>query len=222
MTPLVLVGTALGLGALHALGPDHLAAVSVFVGRRPSWRRAAGIGARWAFGHSLTIIVLGGAVVLTGLQLPPGLTSLAERLVGLTLIALGVLALARAQRLHGHWHDHDGSRHWHVHAHGVTGGHDHGHAALVGIGMLHGLAGSGALVVAIPATGVASPAHAMAFLAAFGVGTVIAMVLFTGAAGLALATAATRSAPLHRAALALAGLATVAVGAWWLAAGGAS
>lgn len=216
----LLVLTALSLGALHAFGPDHVAAVSVFVARRPSWRRALGLGARWGLGHSLVIVVLGGTLALSGLHLPERFAATSERVVGVTLVALGALALWRAYRLHGHWHDHGDVRHWHVHSHRHAESHDHGHGALLGIGMLHGLAGTGALVIALPLTVSGSPSRSLVFLAAFGVGTVLAMALFSAAAGWLLAAASRASQGLHRGAIALAGAGSIVIGAWWLAMGG--
>jgi sulfite exporter TauE/SafE len=230
MTPLALLGsTALALGALHSFAPDHLAAVSVFVSRRPHWRRAASLGARWALGHSATVLLVGGGLALSGVRLPERLTPLAEHAVGATLIVLGVLAVARAVRLHGHWHRHGEVRHWHLHAHAsgsaatngnsahrIQGAHDHSHAALFGIGMLHGLAGSGALVIALPAAVATSPTRSILFLACFGAGTVVAMSLFSGAAGLLLGAATRRWVALHKAAAVLAGVTSALVGVWWL------
>jgi sulfite exporter TauE/SafE len=139
-------------------------------------------------------------------------------------------------RLHGHWHQHGDVRHWHLHVHAsgsaatgpygrrsakrTDGDHDHSHVALFGIGMLHGLAGSGALVIALPAAVSTSPARSILFLACFGAGTVVAMSVFSGAAGLLLGSATRRSASLHRTAAVLAGLASVLVGAWWLSTAG--
>ncbi len=217
----LLVLTALALGALHAFGPDHLAAVSVFVARRPSWRRALGLGARWGFGHSLVIVVLGGLLAFSGLHLPDRFATTAERVVGVTLVALGFVALWRAYRLHGHWHEHGDTRHWHVHSHRHDESHEHGHAALLGIGMLHGLAGTGALVVMLPLTVGGSPSRSLVFLTSFGLGTVLAMALFGAASGWLLAAASRASREVHRAAVALAGVASIAVGLWWLVAGGA-
>jgi sulfite exporter TauE/SafE len=215
-----LIPTALVLGALHSFAPDHLAAVSVFVSRRPSWARALRLGARWGMGHSLVVVVVGGVLAVSGVRLPPHVAPLAERLVGLTLIVLGVLALARGLRLHGHWHEHDGTRHWHLHSHLMGEGHDHDHGALLGIGMLHGLAGTGALVVMIPVTITGSRAGAVVFLLAFGIGTILSMALFSAAAGWALAAATRASARVYRIAILLAGAASAAVGVWWVAAGG--
>jgi sulfite exporter TauE/SafE len=217
----LLVITALALGAMHSFAPDHLAAVSVFVARRPSSRHALALGARWGLGHSLVIVLLGGALALTGAQLPDRLSGGAERVVGLTLIVLGLVALWRARRLHGHWHSHGGAPHWHVHSHAAETSHDHGHGALVGIGMLHGLAGTGALVIALPSTVGGSAGRALLFLGAFGLGTIVAMSLFGAAAGWLVSAAGRSSLLLHRSAIALAGLGSIAVGIWWIASGGA-
>jgi sulfite exporter TauE/SafE len=216
----LLVPTALVLGALHSFAPDHLAAVAVFVSRRPTWRRALALGARWGMGHSLTVVLVGGALAVSGLRLPDRFGPLAERAVGLTLVVLGLVAYARALRLHAHAHAHDGVRHWHLHSHLRGEGHDHDHRALLGIGMLHGLAGTGALVVALPVTVGGSAASALIYLCAFGVGTILSMSLFSAAAGLALGSATRTSLRLQRAVIGAAGTASVAVGLWWLVLGG--
>jgi sulfite exporter TauE/SafE len=216
----LLVATALSLGAVHSFAPDHLAAVSVFVSRRPSWRRAFGLGARWGLGHSATILLVGGALAFTGLHLPVRFAAVAEQLVGITLILLGMVSVARARKLHGHWHEHEESRHWHLHSHHEQEGHDHSHRTLVGIGMLHGLAGTGALVVALPAAVTGSAGRSLVFLISFGVGTTIAMALFGAVAGCLVGAAARASVLLHRGAVALAGVVSVAVGLWWVTVAG--
>lgn len=218
---MLLLTTAFTLGVLHSFAPDHLAAVSAFVSRRPSWRRAASLGARWGIGHALTILLLGGVLVASGMRLPDAFEPLAERAVGVTLIVIGLLTVARAMRLHAHWHDHDGDRHWHLHSH-LRGreGHDHSHRALLGIGMLHGVAGTGALVIALPVSVSTSPGGAVVFLLVFGVGTVMAMALFGAAAGRLIAVAARTSVKWHRATIAVAGVASAAVGMWWVILGG--
>jgi sulfite exporter TauE/SafE len=212
----LLLPTALVLGALHSFAPDHLAAVSVFASRRPSWRYTAGLGARWGIGHSLTIFLVGGAFALAGLRIPLRFGALAETLVGVTLIGIGLLAVARALKLHGHWHAHDGDEHWHLHTHRQAPGHDHSHRALLGIGVLHGLAGTGALVVALPVAVAESPSRALIFLLAFGIGTVVSMSLFGALVGHVFGTAARVSARLHRRAVVFAGACSVILGLWWI------
>jgi High-affinity nickel-transport protein. len=216
----LLIPTAIALGALHSFAPDHLAAVSVFVSRKPSWRNALGLGARWGMGHSLTVVVVGGVLALSGLQLPERFESMAERAVGVVLVLLGVFAISRAQKLHGHWHEHEGRRHWHLHSHRSSDAHGHDHGALMGIGMLHGLAGTGALVVALPVAIAGSRAAALIFLAAFGLGTILSMSLFSAAAGWLLSATTVLSRNVHRGAIVLAGLLSVGVGVWWMVAGG--
>ena len=217
---LILILTALVLGAQHTLAPDHIAAVSVFASRHPSWQRALGLGARWGAGHSLTILLLGGALVWSGARVPAGWELLVERLVGVTLILVGAASIWRMGRAPKRWHEHDGVRHAHAPSLGGER-HERDHRALLGIGMLHGVAGTGALVIAIPLSAGASPARSMVFLASFGLGTILAMSIFAGAAGAVLGRAAQLSPRAERGLRALAGAASILVGAWWLTMGGA-
>ncbi|HUF29557.1 MAG TPA: sulfite exporter TauE/SafE family protein [Gemmatimonadaceae bacterium] len=212
-----LIVTAVILGAQHTLAPDHVAAVSVFASQRPSWQRALGLGARWGVGHSLTIVLLGSALVLSGAHIPLAWESSIERLVGVALVLVGCASIWRAARSPRRWHEHDGVRH--AHPPMVRGArHDRDHRALLGIGMLHGVAGTGALVIAIPLAAAGSPARSMMFLASFGIGTIVAMSVFAAAAGAVFGRAARRSAAMERGLGFAAGAGSVLVGVWWWAA----
>ncbi len=215
MSTLLLLATALVLGAAHSFAPDHLAAIGVFVSRRPEWRRAVTIGAGWGVGHSLVMALVGGTLVLTGWRFPEHFEPMMERLVGVALIVIGVVALTRVMRVHAHVHEHDGTRHWHVHSHRRAETHDHSHRAALGIGMLHGLAGTGALLIALPFAATESVLLALAYLVAFGIGTTFAMAIFGGIAGWAVRRAGRRSTSVLRAAASFAALASVGVGVWW-------
>lgn len=210
-----LLATALVLGAAHSFAPDHIAAIGVFVSRRPHWRRALAIGARWGMGHSLVILLVGGALVVTGWRFPDHFAPVVERIVGGTLIGLGVLALLRALRIHGHMHEHGGVPHWHLHSHRRSEQHDHTHNAALGVGMLHGLAGTGALVIALPLAAADSAPVALAYLVAFGVGTTVAMAAFAAVAGWTARNAAHRSITFLRATAVVPAVASIVVGAWW-------
>jgi sulfite exporter TauE/SafE len=107
-----------------------------------------------------------------------------------------------------------------VHAHRATPTHDHDHRALLGIGMLHGLAGTGALV-ALPLVATSTPSRSVIFLVAFGLGTVVTMSLFGATAGWLLGATRQASPRWFRGAIVLAGLASTGVGIWWVLAGGA-
>jgi sulfite exporter TauE/SafE len=216
----VLIATALALGAAHSFAPDHLAAIGVFVSRRPDWRRALAIGAGWGVGHSVVVALVGGALVITGWRFPDTFAPTVERIVGITLIVIGVVALARAMRIHAHLHEHDGVPHWHLHSHRHTERHDHPHRAALGMGVLHGLAGTGALVIALPLAATDSAPLALAYLLAFGVGTTVAMAAFGAVAGWAVRRAAHRSGSVLRLAASCAALASVVVGVWWTIAAG--
>jgi sulfite exporter TauE/SafE len=211
-----LLTTALLLGAVHSLAPDHVAAIGVFVSRRPEWRRALAIGARWGVGHSLVIVIAGAALVLTGWRFPEPVAAWVERVVGVTLVVIGLTALMRALRVHGHRHEHDGVAHWHVHSHRRSESHDHTHHAALGMGMLHGLAGTGALVIALPLAATESASMALSYLLAFGVGTIVAMAGFGVIASWAVRSAGQGSPRLMRIAASIPAIASVVVGVWWV------
>ncbi|MBV9879379.1 MAG: hypothetical protein JO180_02740, partial [Gemmatirosa sp.] len=119
---LTLSMSALALGAAHSFSPDHLAAVSVFVSESPSWRRALSLGARWGLGHSLTIVVVGSVLAITGARLRDQFSLSTDRVVGLVLVVIGLLAITRALRARR-------SVAQHAHPHGAAAGaaHEHPH-----------------------------------------------------------------------------------------------
>ena len=111
---------AFGLGMVHALDADHIAAVSSLACRRFRLRDSLGFSVRWALGHGLTLIGLGLLVFVAGMAIPPEFTALAEQAVALVLIGLGVWVIVSlwSQRAHIHFHHHDdlpAHAHWHAH-----------------------------------------------------------------------------------------------------------
>jgi len=81
------------LGIRHATDADHIVAIATIVSRQRSLRGSAMIGAVWGIGHTLTILVVGGAIILFGLVIPPRVGLAMEFGVGIMLILLGVLTL---------------------------------------------------------------------------------------------------------------------------------
>ena len=218
----MLLGTALTLGVLHSLEPDHVAAVSAFVVRRPTRRAALGYGLRWALGHGGVVFLAGSAILLLQLNVAGNAGAWLEKVVGVSLVLLGGWVLFTARTLHAHRHVHDdGTAHTHLHAHPRgpvephPREHSHGHGATA-FGALHGLAGTAPVVALIPVTGVDSAAAGIAYLLAFGVGTALAMGLYAMFAGLIVHRAATFSGRMGRALARVAGAATVVVGLVWL------
>ncbi|WP_251341719.1 high-affinity nickel-transporter protein [Haloplanus halophilus] len=201
------------LGARHALETDHLAAVATLVdgdgegeSRTGTGRAHPGlVGASWGVGHTLPIAILGLAAVRLGVSLPESVVRPVEAVVGVVLVYLGVRMLAGVvdRRKHAHG-THPLHRHLDVGSLSL-GRHVHLHGDSLFVGALHGVAGSGALVVALVSTAPDLPT-ATSFLAAFAVGSVLTMAAVSALWGRALGTG------VERALRAFAGVLGVGVG----------
>lgn len=216
MSLLLLYGTALLVGSVHALEPDHMAAVTSFAVRRPRWRDAVRFGIRWAAGHGAAIVLVGTCMLLVGLRFPDAATEWLERGVGVVLVGLGAWTIRGAKRLHAHRHVHrDGTVHAHVHSHAIVEDHEHRHAATV-VGVLHGLAGTAPAVALVPITNFESPAAGVLYLVLFAVGTACGMALYALLAGFLVGRGAFRSERTARTLAIVTGCVTMAVGVLWL------
>ncbi|MCP3668283.1 MAG: urease accessory protein [Gammaproteobacteria bacterium] len=183
------------VGVQHALEADHLAAVSALASHGNSMAGAARQGAVWGMGHSLTLFLFGGSVLLMEQTVPEHYTQFLEMAVGVMLIILGLDVIRRVirNRVHFHFHKHDASVHFHAHSHQkkknhAEDPHQHTHPeefpmrALL-VGMTHGLAGSAALVV-LAVGAVSSPLQGLLYMLLFGVGSVLGMALLAVAISL--------------------------------------
>jgi hypothetical protein len=190
MTPLLTGGLlAVALGLRHAVEPDHLAAVSTLVADRPG-RRALYTGAVWGLGHTLALLAVGLALGLLREHVSNRFDDAFELLVAFMLLGLGARSLVRALH-HGadgplHAHDHGAT----VHTHGGAPDHVHlGNLTLARaplfVGLLHGLAGSGALT-ALALASMPTWTSSLWFLFWFGLGAMAGMAALAGAAGLLL------------------------------------
>src|SRR5215813_15075405 len=131
MTLLSIISLGFFLGIRHATDPDHVIAVSTIISRQPGLARSAGIGIFWGIGHTLTIFLVGAAIILFNLVIPPRIGLTMELSVGLMLIILGVwnvvsffrsIAPASLQTnqpavIHSHAHSHGDYIHSHSHGH---------------------------------------------------------------------------------------------------------
>lgn len=180
--------TALALGFLlgmrHATDADHVVAVATIVARERRLLAALRIGTLWGVGHTATILLVGGAIVLFGLVVPPELGLSLELSVGVMLILLGALNVAWAARRSA------SSR-------GEHGAGDNAGSLLrprlqpLLIGSVHGLAGSAAIALLVLTT-LRDTAFALVYLAVFGLGSVLGMALLTSAMAAPLALASRR------------------------------
>lgn len=208
--------TALGLGLLlglrHAMDADHVAAVSTLVSQHRSLTRSCLLGAFWGAGHTMALLAAGVAVIMFKLTISPEIEKGLETGVAVVLILLGghvLLKALGAWTLHQHTHTHDGWSHSHLHVH--AGGEASGHVHLLRlggrpflVGLLHGLAGSAALMLLV-LTSIPSPVGGLVYILVFGVGSTAGMLLLSGLIGIPFAATAGRSARSQAAIQALAG-----------------
>jgi len=171
------------LGLRHAMDVDHLAAVSTVLAERPSMRASGLVGLWWGVGHTLTLMMVGAVVLVSGFQIPEPFALLAESGVGLLLVVLGgtlALKLFR-ERWHLHRHVHDGEPHMHLHSHRRHEDHAHPHWARQSlrpllIGMAHGVAGSAALMLVI-VSNTSGIGQGLLYIAVFGFGSIAGMLV---------------------------------------------
>jgi len=215
------------LGMRHALDADHLAAVATLATRSRSLGHAVLQGVAWGTGHTLTLMLFGGAVLVLGLALPERAAHALELAVGVMLVALGVDVLYRMwrERVHFHAHHHtDGVAHFHAHSHrGESAPHDaarHEHSHTRGIpgrallvGMVHGMAGSAALILLSLET-FRSPAWGIVYIAIFGLGSILGMAVLSAAMAVPLRLTSRRLTRVHGGLSATIGFATVLFGCY--------
>jgi high-affinity nickel-transport protein len=216
------------LGMRHATDADHVIAVTTIVSRQRTVRQATLIGALWGLGHTLTIFVVGSAIILFSLVIPPRLGLSMELSVALMLILLGILNLTGLVRwitetftpgqdgIHSHPHSHGDYVHTHPHGHGPgTHGHAEGETPQGWLDRTFGRLGvyqavrpvivgivhglaGSAAVALLVLTTIPSPLWAIAYLLVFGVGTIAGMMLITAAIAAPFAYTSLRLSHINR------------------------
>jgi hypothetical protein len=189
---LVALGLAFALGLRHASDPDHLVAVTSLVAADdPDSRAAVRLGAWWGLGHALTLVALGLPLIALKSDLPGPLAAGAQKAVGIVIIVLAGRVTWKWVRgdyrtgTHVHRAASDvrrGTLHRHLRR-GAAGEHPHVHirrpAQAFAIGVLHGFAGTGAVVVLLIAA-LPTRLEAAAALALFAPMTLVSMATLTG------------------------------------------
>ncbi len=162
ITALSIIALGFFLGMRHATDPDHVVAITAIVSREGSVKRAALSGAAWGLGHTVTIVLVGGAIILFNVVIPARLGLMMELSVGMMLVVLGVMNVTGTTQAPRRWlSDTQAS---------VT--------RPLTVGVVHGLAGSAAVALLVLTT-IRTPAWAVGYLLVFGLGTVLGMVLVT-------------------------------------------
>jgi len=213
-------GLGLLLGIQHALDPDHLIAVSTIVSEQKNFKWASLIGAFWGLGHTTTLFIVGMLVIGLRVTIPPRLGSGLELSVALMLVILGVNILRKsfgAERVHLHTHSHNPETHTHFHVHeNPQQEHRHPHPLNAMrrpfiVGMVHGLAGSAALMLLVLST-IESLLSGLLYIVIFGLGSVGGMLLLSGIISLPFILTAQRFSLMNRWIRVIAGVASVGFG----------
>lgn len=203
------IGILLGLlvGLRHSFEPDHLTAVSTLVGETRDLRGGAMLGALWGIGHTLALVAVGAILLLVGASLPERAAVIFELCVAGMLLVLGARAIVVALRAAA--------------GHGThrQAAQDHRQAVRtlswrpLAVGLVHGLAGSGALTAIafaeLPGTGAR-----LIYMMLFGLGSIAGMALASGAAGMTLRVLA-RSGGARRGLGLATGALSITVGVMW-------
>jgi ABC-type nickel/cobalt efflux system permease component RcnA len=226
---LALLGLGLIFGLKHATEVDHVVAVSTIVSEHLNVLRSALVGGLWGAGHTASLVVVGVLVLVFRVAIPRPVANWLEFGVALMIIGLGALAMVRVLRkradVHLHRHSHDGQSHVHVHFHehetqhtGIAVSHSHaiseiGFKPLL-VGAMHGLAGSAALTLLV-LTQIQSVPLGLLYLAVFGIGSTVGMLVMSGLIGLPFALSARRLSWFNYGLQTAAGALSIAFGFWY-------
>jgi hypothetical protein len=197
VTTLSILALGLLLGMKHATEADHLAAVATLAARQASLAQTLRQGAAWGVGHTLTLMLFGGAVFVLGHSISPSTERALETAVGVMLVLLGADLLRRVRRERAARTPGGATAAWPVRA--------------LAVGAMHGLAGSAALVM-LSLQGLPSVALGLGYIAVFGVGSLLGMAALSVVIAMPLRLSATRLVGLHRSATALVGAFSIGLG----------
>lgn len=222
------LGLGFLIGMAHAFEADHLAAMGGIAAKDKSrgWKGLTLRGCAWGMGHTITLFLVAGAVLILGAKLSVAREAQLEFAVGVMLVGLGLHVLWRLwrDRVHFHVHSHkdQSAPHFHAHSHKSAQvshdqdphAHDHSKKGLVAplaVGLVHGMAGSAGLL-ALAAAGTQTPTVALGYVLVFGIGSILGMGVLSFAVYWPLRFAERSATLLHRGLVVTAGLVAIVIG----------
>jgi ABC-type nickel/cobalt efflux system permease component RcnA len=230
LSVMAILGLGLVFGLKHATEVDHVVAISTIVSRHKNVFRSAFVGGLWGAGHTLSLMAIAIVVLWFRIAIPERVSGWLEFGVALMIIALGASALWRAMgnnnHVHLHRHSHDGRSHTHVHFHEHETKHaprspsQHSHRISrigwkpVMVGMMHGLAGSGALTLLV-LTQISSVWVGLLYVLTFGFGSIAGMLLMSGLIGLPFALTSSKLTHAHQGLQTVAAILSICFGIWY-------
>ena len=227
---LAILSVGLVFGLKHATEVDHVVAVSTIVSQHKNIFHSALVGALWGAGHTASLLLIAMVVLTLRVAIPEQVSGWLELGVAVMIVCLGISALRRSLQkndgVHVHQHSHDGLSHAHIHFHEKETRHapvphsHHSHAVSrlgwkpVLIGMMHGLAGSGALTLLV-LTQISSSLIGFLYVATFGVGSIVGMLLMSALIGLPFALTSRKLTHLHQGIQVVAAMLSIGFGIWY-------
>jgi len=210
----LVLGFGFALGLEHALEADHVVAVSAIVSQQKKLWKSSLVGIVWGIGHTATLFLVGIIVLFLSISIPQELILSFEFLVGVVILLLGVLVLRSAVtvKIHLHRHSHGDQTHIHLHSHKEGDSHHHIHRSFI-LGMVHGIAGSGALMLLVLST-VESITAGITYILLFGVGSILGMLILSAVIGLPFIITANKLGNMNRIIQAIAGVVSICIGAF--------
>ncbi|MFK5947277.1 MAG: hypothetical protein QM500_00730 [Methylococcales bacterium] len=222
MTTLLFFGFLIGMR--HALEADHLAAVASISTKEHTFKASIKHGVIWGIGHTLALFAFGVTVLLINNEISHETADLLELIVGFMLVALGSDVLRRLIKQNIHFHSHQHSEttiHFHAHSHQgenrcehTETSHSHHHEKFpfrtLFIGLMHGLAGTAALIILTLRT-MESVTVSILYIALFGIGSIFGMLLLSFIIAIPL-RASSKLTWLHNSLQASIGLLTISLG----------
>ncbi|QRG66209.1 sulfite exporter TauE/SafE family protein [Brevibacillus choshinensis] len=207
------------VGIKHAMEPDHVIAVSTIASHTKKLGKASLAGIFWGSGHTLTLLLVGMLLIWMKGAIPETWAMSLEFIVGIMLVYLGLTSILsfRKRSIHLRRHEHDGNVHHHLHAIGYRGTHEGNRASFAKsaiIGMVHGLAGSAAMVLLTMST-VQTEWEGLLYILVFGAGTIVGMLICTTIIGIPFVLSA-KNISLNAALTRITGLISIAFGCYYM------
>lgn len=218
MPLLALITTGLILGTLHGLDADHVVAVLTLVTETHSIKKATKLGLFWGIGHTTALMIVGLVVILLKISIPETFGTPFDLMVGGIIIILGmkILYTIFCTKTHTHTHTHGDLSHTHIH---LTREKEKNHhrrpltAFLIGI--IHGTAGSAALMLIVLST-ITNPLEGILYVSIFGIGTILGMSIITTIIGWSVITTTKKISRIQKPLHATIGFAAIAFGIFFI------
>ncbi|GAH13521.1 unnamed protein product, partial [marine sediment metagenome] len=163
-----------------AFEPDHMVAITSIISKQKNLKKTTFLGAIWGLGHTTTLLIVGIFVLTLKITIPEIIAMSLEFFVGIIIIILGILVIRDiiVNKKHIHKHTHDENIHVHLHSHKESESHHHYHKSFL-VGLVHGLAGSAAIMLLILST-INSIPFGLTYILIFGLGSMVGMAIVGG------------------------------------------